>query len=262
MNLEIGGLEIEQFICREDNYGVVVHDPESGATVVIDAPETAPIEAVLARRGWTPSLLLITHHHADHVEGNLALKERYGLTVVGPEKEASKIPGIDREVKEGDAVALGNREIRVIETPGHTAGHVTFFLPAEEIAFAADTLFELGCGRVIECPYEIMWESLAKLAKLPPETAVFVGHEYTAANARFALTVDGDNAALRARAAEVAAKSARREMCLPTTIGDELATNPFLRWSDPAIRRTLGLEDASDAEVFSEIRRRKDNFKG
>lgn len=262
MNLQVGTLAVEQFICRDDNYGVVVHDPASGETIIVDAPEAAPIIDVLTRRGWTPSTLLITHHHADHVEGNLALKERYGLAIVGPAKEAAKIPGIDREVAEGDTIPFAGGAVEVIETPGHTAGHVTFHIPSQNVAFAADTLFMLGCGRVIECPYETMYASLAKLAKLPPETVVFVGHEYTAANARFAATVDPGNEKLKARSAEVMAKAARREMTLPTTIGEELDTNPFLRWGDPAIREGLGLEGASDAEVFAEIRRRKDGFKG
>lgn len=262
MRLDKGGLEIEQFICREDNYGVIVHDPKSGETLVVDAPEEQPIVAVLERRGWTPSILAVTHHHADHVEGNLALKQRFGLTIVGPDKEAARIPGIDRRVGEGDTIPFGGRALRVIETPGHTAGHVTFYMADPGIAFAADTLFEMGCGRVIECAYDVMFASLARLAKLPPETIVFAGHEYTAANARFAVTVDPDNAKLKVRAQAVFAKRERNEMTLPTTIGEELETNPFLRWDDPAIRRGLGMENASDAQVFAEIRRRKDDFKG
>jgi hydroxyacylglutathione hydrolase len=261
VNIQAGGLDIEQFICRDDNYGVVVHDPKSGGTAVIDAPEAQPIIDVLTRRGWTPSLLLVTHHHADHVEGNLALKERYGLTIVGPEKEAATIPGIDRTVKEGDRIAFAGG-VEVIETPGHTLGHVTFVMPGEGVAFAADTLFALGCGRVIEGDFAMMQASLAKLAALPPETVVFVGHEYTAANARFALTVDPGNETLQRRAAEVLAKAARREMTLPTTIREELETNPFLRWDDPAIRSRLALKGSPAAEVFGEIRRLKDNFKG
>lgn len=254
--------DIEQFICREDNYGVVIHDPASGETMVVDAPDAAPIVDVLERRGWKPSTLLITHHHGDHVAGNLALKKRYGLEIIGPEKEADKIPGIDRRVSEGDEIPFGGGAFRVLETPGHTAGHVTFFHPKAKVAFAADTLFALGCGRVLECPYEVMYESLAKLAALPPETTVYAGHEYTLANARFAVTVDPGNEKLKARAAEVKSLRDRNEMTLPTTIGRELETNPFLRWDDPDIRKTIGMENASDAEVFTEIRRRKDNFKG
>lgn len=253
--------EIEQFICREDNYGVVIHDPASGETMIVDAPEAAPIVAVLERRGWKPSTLLITHHHGDHVAGNLALKERYGLGVVGPEKEADKIPGIDRTVSEGDEIPFGGGAFRVLETPGHTAGHVTFFHAQEGVAFAADTLFALGCGRVLECPYEVMYESLARLAALPPETVVYVGHEYTLANALFAVTVDPENETLKARAKEVAALRERNAMTLPTTIARELETNPMLRWSDPGIRKVLGMEGASDADVFTEVRHRKDVFR-
>lgn len=253
-------LRVEQFICRSDNFGVIVQDADSGEALVVDAPETAPILERLERGGLRPSLLLITHHHADHVEGNLALKERFGLRIVGPEKEAGKIPGIDETVKEGDAVAFAGREIRVVETPGHTAGHVVYHLPGENLLFAADTLFALGCGRLLECGPAEMHASLSKLKRLPAETQVYCGHEYTLSNARFALTVDPENEALRRRAAEVERKRERNEMTLPTTIGEELQTNPFLRWDDPGIRRTLGMEDAADVDVFAEVRRRKDNF--
>ncbi len=253
-------LEIEQFICRSDNYGVVAHDPQSGEAIIIDAPEEKPIVDALERRGWTPTALLITHHHGDHVEGNLALKERYKLKIIGPEREAAKIPGIDDTVSEGAVLPFGDDEIHVIDTPGHTAGHVSFYLPRSGIAFTADTLFALGCGRLLECGPDVMFDSLEKLKKLPPETVVYVGHEYTLSNARFALSVNPENAALKKRAADIEAKRGRNEMTLPTTIGEELATNPFLRADDPAVRKVLKMESASDAEVFAEIRRRKDNF--
>ncbi|HEV7254232.1 MAG TPA: hydroxyacylglutathione hydrolase [Mesorhizobium sp.] len=253
-------LEIEQFICRSDNFGVIAHDPSSGETMVVDAPETAPILERLEKRGLRPSLLLITHHHADHVEGNMALKERFGLRIVGPEKEAAKIPGIDETVKEGDTLTFAGREIRVIETPGHTAGHVVYHIPAENLLFAADTLFALGCGRLLERGPAEMHASLAKLKHLPAETRIYCGHEYTLSNARFALTVDPENEALKRRAAEVEKKRERNEMTLPTTLHEELETNPFLRWDDPGIRKALGMEDAADVDVFAEVRRRKDNF--
>lgn len=256
----MAALEIEQFICRSDNYGVIAYDPESGEAVIIDAPEEKPIVEALERRGWTPKALLITHHHADHVEGNLALKERYKLTIIGPEKEKDRIPGIDETVAEGDIIPFGSDEIHVIETPGHTAGHISLFLPKSGVAFTADTLFALGCGRLLECGPDVMFESLEKLKKLPPETVVYVGHEYTQSNARFALTIDPDNAELRARAEKIDRQRANGEMTLPTTIGEELATNPFIRADDAAIRTVLGMDGASDAEVFAEIRKRKDNF--
>src|SRR5690606_15840772 len=253
-------LQIEQFMCRSDNFGILARDTGTGETVLIDATEEGPILEAVERTGWTPTMILTTHHHLDHVEANLALKERFGLKIVGPAAEASKIPGLDEAVKEGDLIRVGGQQARVIETPGHTAGHVSYYFPQAGVAFTADTLFALGCGRLFECGPSVMLESLQKLAALPPETVVHCGHEYTQANARFALTVDPDNSELKKRAETIDQLRAEGKPTLPTTIGQELATNPFLRWHDPGIRRHLGMEDASDADVFAEIRKRKDAF--
>lgn len=253
-------VEISLFMCRTDNFGALLHDRESGDTAIIDAPEEDPILAAIAQSGWTPSMILTTHHHADHVEANLALKQRFKLRVVGPEAERDKIPGIDDTVEEGSVIPFGGERIEVISTPGHTAGHVCYHLPKAKVAFTADTLFAMGCGRLFERPAAVMFESLKKLAALPVDTTIYCGHEYTLSNARFALTVDPDNEALRARAGKVEALRAAGKPTLPTTIAEELATNPFLRWADPAIRKHLGMQEASDVEVFAEIRKRKDNF--
>ena len=253
-------LEIEQFICRSDNFGVLVHETESGETAVIDAPEERAILAAIERTGWRPTVLLVTHHHGDHVEGNLALKQRFGLRIVGPKAEAARIPGIDERVEEGQSLTLGRDRIAVIETPGHTAGHVSYHFEDSDVAFTGDTLFALGCGRLFECKAEVMHRSLQKLAALPPQTRVYCGHEYTQTNARFALSVDPTNSALKERAAEVDRLRADGKPTLPTTIGLELATNPFLRAHDLAIRRTLGMENAADEAVFAEVRKRKDAF--
>lgn len=253
-------VEIEQFTCRSDNFGILMRDVATGTVALVDAPEEAAILAAMARTGWTPSFLLVTHHHADHVEANLALKKRLGLQIVGPKAEADRIPGIDVGVAGGDTLALGAQTVRVIDTPGHTAGHVSYHLPDAGVAFTADTLFSLGCGRLFEAGPEVMFASLAKLAALPGATKVYCGHEYTLSNARFALSVDPDNPALQARASAVEALRARDRPTLPTTIAEELATNPFLRAADPGIRRHLGMEDATDAAVFAELRRRKDSF--
>ncbi|HEV2897569.1 MAG TPA: hydroxyacylglutathione hydrolase [Pseudaminobacter sp.] len=253
-------LLIEQFMCRSDNFGVLARDEASGLTTLIDAPQEHPILAAIERTGWTPAMILTTHHHGDHVEANLALKQRFGLRIVGPEAEAAKIPGIDDTVEDGSVIPFGDEEIRVIATPGHTAGHVSYHFPKSKVAFTADTLFALGCGRLFEAKAPVMLQSLKKLAALPPETTVYCGHEYTQANARFALSVDPTNSALRERAAKIDRLRLEGKPTLPTTIGEELATNPFLRWHDPAIRRNLGMETASDEEVFAEIRKRKDVF--
>ena len=251
-------LEIDLFACRSDNFGVLLHDPATGFTASIDAPEEKPILDALARRGWTLSHIFTTHHHQDHVEANLALKARFGAEIIGPARES--IPGIDRKVDGGDSFDFAGRRVEVISTPGHTLGHICFHLPAERLLFAADTLFALGCGRLFEGTPAQMWQSLQKLAALPEDTTVYFGHEYTLSNARFATTVDPDNEALLERVAGIEVLRAKGGFTAPTTIGLEKATNPFLRAGDPAIRRHLGMERASDAEVFAEIRGRKDRF--
>nr|WP_316656522.1 hydroxyacylglutathione hydrolase [uncultured Gellertiella sp.] len=253
-------LQIECFPCRSDNFGVLLHDPETLLTASIDAPEESAIVAAAERRGWKISHIFTTHHHQDHVEANMALKERYGLSIIGPASEAKKIPGIDRTVADGSSFLFGGNAVRVIETPGHTAGHVCYHLPDSKLLFAADTLFALGCGRLFERPASDMWASLQKLAALPDETVVYFGHEYTLANARFALTIDPGNHRLVERVAEIETTRAGGRNTVPTTLGLEKETNPFLRAGDPAIRKLLGMEDAGNEEVFAEIRRRKDSF--
>jgi hydroxyacylglutathione hydrolase len=253
-------LKIELFPCRQDNFGVLIHDPQAGVTASIDAPEEAPIVEALARTGWELNHILVTHHHFDHVEANAVLKQKYGADITGPASEADKIPGIDRTVHEGDRFHFGSFEVEVLETPGHTLGHVCYYLPKAGVLFAADTLFALGCGRVFEGTPQQMHASLQKLAALPDETQVYFGHEYTEANARFAVTVDPDNEALAERVEQIASMRASGLATAPTTIGQEKATNPFLRAADPSIRAHLQMSAADDADVFAEIRKRKDNF--
>lgn len=253
-------LQIDQFMCRDDNFGVLIHDAASGQTALIDAPEEKAILAAVERTGWKPTAIFTTHHHIDHVEANLALKERFGLKIYGPKAEADRIPGIDVELVEGSKLEFADQPVEVIETPGHTAGHICYYLPQSKVAFVADTIFALGCGRLLEKPPAVMFDSLSKLVKLPGETALYCGHEYTLSNARFALTIDPTNSALKERAAKIENLREAGKPTLPTTMAEELSTNPFLRWHDPAIRRNLGMENASDAEVFAEIRKRKDNF--
>ncbi len=250
-------LDIRQFNCLSDNFGVIIRDPATGAVAAIDAPEASAVEAALKAAGWTLTHILVTHHHADHTDGIPALKAQYGAKVIGPKGEASKITDIDETVGGGDVFKLGAVEVRVIDTPGHTLGHITYWMPDAEAAFVGDTLFSLGCGRVLEGDMKMMWGSLAKLAALPPETAVYCGHEYTAANAKFSLTIEPENMALQARAQEVEQLRAAGKPTLPTTIGRELATNPFIRSGSVAIRTRLGLAAAEDWQVFAEVRERK-----
>ena len=253
-------LEVHQFPTRSDNYGVLVHDKATGATAAIDAPDAEQLLAALNKKGWKLTHILTTHHHHDHTAGNAAVKRMTGCTIVGPAKEAASIPGIDVRVAEGDTVEIGGVKARVIETPGHTRGHVSYHFPDDGLVFVGDTLFSVGCGRLLEGDARTMWSSLEKLAKLPPDTTLYCGHEYTNANCRFALTVEPENDALRARAMEVAKLADQGEPALPTTISRELGTNPFLRPSSPAIQKRLGMEGRPLHEIFGEIRRRKDQF--
>ena len=250
-----------QFPCLSDNYGALIHDSGSGRTAAVDAPDGEAVIAAARAQGWKLTDLLVTHHHADHVQGIPAVRAVFpGLRVIGPAQEAARIGGVDVEVKEGDTVEIGALKARVIETPGHTAGQVNYLFEDDLIAFTGDTLFSLGCGRVLETPLAVMWSSLAKLAALPGETQVYCGHEYTESNARFALSIEPGNVDLVARAEAVKALRAKGLPTLPTTIALELATNPFLRAEIPAVQKAVGLEGADPAQVFAEIRRRKDSF--
>ncbi len=254
-------LDVHQFICRSDNYGVLVHDHPSGATAAIDAPDADAIEVELKKRGWQLTHIFTTHHHPDHVEGNLELKEKYGCTIIGPRNEAEKIPGIKTQVAGGDSFRWAGREVKIHDCPGHTKGHIAYSIPSEYCLFAADTLFSLGCGRVFEGTLEEMYNSVNQFKTLSPSTYLYCGHEYTESNARFALSVEPGNRALQQRAAEVTRLRKEGKMTCPTTLGDEMKTNPFLRCDSTEIRRNLDLAEASEAEVFAELRRRKDNFK-
>jgi len=253
-------IEVHMFPCLTDNYGFLLHDPEAGATATIDTPEVRPILSALERMGWTLTHILNTHHHADHAGGNLKLKATTCCRIVGPRADAERIPGIDVEVGEGDEFRLGTHRVVVHETPGHTRGHIVYHLPDDRIAFVGDTLFAMGCGRLFEGSPAQMWASLQKILAWPDDTRIYCAHEYTQANARFALTVEPDNAALRARAGDVDRLRAERRPTVPTTVALEKATNPFLRPSSPQLRQTLGLPDADDIAVFAKTRALKDAF--
>ena len=250
-------LEIHQFPCLDDNYGVLIRDAEAGLVASIDAPSADSVRGALKETGWSLTHILTTHHHWDHTDGNLPLKEETGCTIIGPRAEAEKVPGIDTPVGDGDSFKFGNFDVKVFDTPGHTAGHITYWMPQANVAFVGDVLFAMGCGRVIEGSMEQMWDSIEKVAKLPPETMLYCGHEYTMANAKFALTVEPGNAALQARAKLVEELRAAGKPTLPTKLADELATNPFIRADSAEIRQVIGMESASNAAVFAEVRERK-----
>jgi len=249
--------QIHLFPCLQDNFGVLLHDSGSGATAAIDAPEAVAVEAALKATGWRLSDILVTHHHADHTGGIAELKQKYSCRVVAPLGEAARIPMVDATVRENDKVKVGSLEARVFETPGHTAGHISYFFPADKVAFVGDTLFSIGCGRVIEGTPEMMWQSLLKLRGLPDDTRIYCGHEYTKANIRFAKTIEPGNAALNAREAEVDKLLAAHKPTIPSTIGEEKAANPFLRADVPEVAKALGLADSPAWKVFAEIRERK-----
>jgi hydroxyacylglutathione hydrolase len=253
--------ETHLFKCLSDNYGVLLHDPASGATASIDAPEAAPVEAALKTTGWKLTDILVTHHHHDHTGGIEALKNKYKCRVVAPAKEAAKIPGVDETVREGDKVKVGNLTANVIETPGHTLGHIAYWFHDDKLAFVGDTLFSIGCGRVIEGDPEMMWASLKKLRDLPNDTDIFCGHEYTAANIKFARTVEPNNTALAERDAEAKREIERGLPTIPVTIGEEKKANPFLRADVPEVAAGIGLAGKPAAQVFAEIRARKNTFK-
>ena len=244
-----------------DNYGYLLHEPTSGETGIVDPSEAAPVLAAARERGWRLTHILNTHHHHDHTGGNLDLKQATGAAIVGPAPDWARIPGIDIALEEGETFRLGGAAAEILFIPGHTRGHIAFHFGGEKAVFCGDTLFSLGCGRMFEGTAPMMWASLDKLRHLPPETRIYCGHEYTAANARFAVSIDPDNEALRRREGAVAALRGRGEPTIPSTMGEECAANPFLRADDPGLAAAIGLPDAPPSEVFGEIRRRKDNFR-
>ena len=249
--------EIRLFTCLTDNFGYLIHDPATKATASIDAPEAAPILKALQREGWTLTDILVTHHHGDHVGSIAELKQKYKCRVVAPHDKSAKIAHVDERFGQGDVVRVGNLLARVLETPGHTLDHISYVFDGDKALFAADTLFSIGCGRVFEGTYPMMWDSLLKLRALPDDFSLYCGHEYTAANVKFALTVEPDNAALRARAEQVTRLRAANQPTIPSTLGEEKQANVFLRADEPSVAAGVRMKDRSAAEVFGELRERK-----
>lgn len=252
--------ELELVPVLADNYVYLVREPESGAVAVVDPSVADPVIEALEHRGWSPEVILNTHHHPDHVGGNAGLKRRYGCEIIAPAADRHRISGVDRWVGEGDEVAIGNARGQVIAVPGHTSGHIAYHFPEQKVLFCGDTLFSLGCGRLFEGTPAQMWTSLCKLMRPAKDTLVCCAHEYTEANGRFALTLEPENAALRTRIKEVVALRSENQPSVPSSLGVELAANPFLRPESPEIRETLGMSNADNVAVFAEIRRRKDRF--
>lgn len=255
----MASLEIFQYEYMSDNYGVLIHSAATGETAAVDAGDAAALLSALAQKGWSLTDLFITHHHADHTAGLAEVKKATSCTVTGPGLH-SDVAGLDRRVADGDTFQFAGTDVHVLHTPGHTTDMLNFHFPDESIVFTGDTLFALGCGRLFEGDAEMMWTSLGKLMALPADTTVYCSHEYTLANAEFAVTVDPHNETLQQRFSEIKALRAEGKPTVPTTIAAELATNPFLRAADTSIRQHLNMQNDSDAQVFAEIRKRKDNF--
>ena len=254
-------VEIITVPCLTDNYAFLLHDEKSGRTALVDVPEAAPVLTALKTRGWDLHEVWITHHHDDHSQGLGAVKKQYPDVIVrGAAADAHRLPPLDVELKDGEQFDFAGHRVDVMDVSGHTIGHIAFYVADAEAAFTADSLMALGCGRLFEGTAEQMWSSLSKLAALPPETQICSGHEYTAANAKFALTIDPDNTDLISRGEAIASARAAGLPTVPSTLALELATNPFLRASDPDIRTRLGMPTAENAQVFAEIRARKDAF--
>ncbi|MCV2869511.1 hydroxyacylglutathione hydrolase [Defluviimonas sp. WL0002] len=253
-------LEIVTIPCLSDNYAFLAHDPATGATAVVDVPEAAPILNVLREREWRASHILITHHHGDHIDGVETLAAATGARVIGAAADAHRLPPLSEAVSEGDSIRIGMSAGHVIDVSGHTVGHIAYHFPDSDVVFTGDSLMALGCGRLFEGTPEQMWRSLSKLSALPPRTLVCSGHEYTQSNGRFALTIEPDNPALISRIKAVAEAREMGRATVPSRLAEELATNPFLRANLPEVKRHIGMESASDAECFAEIRARKDRF--
>ena len=248
------------FLCLSDNIGALIHDPATGATASVDVPEAAAVERALKDKDWRLTHIIVTHRHADHVQGIPALRAKTGARVIAPKKAATQIPDADELVAGGDKVKIGSLTAAVLDTPGHCADHISYWLEQDKALFAGDTIFTMGCGRVSESPASVLWSSLQSIAALPDETRIWSGHEYTLANARFALSVDADNAALKRRSAQVEKLRAEGKLTVPTTLAEEKATNPFLRASNPQVQKAVGMAGKDAGTVFAELRERKNRF--
>jgi len=253
-------IEIATIPALSDNYIFLIHDPDSKETACIDVPDAAPVLEALAERGWTLTHILLTHHHWDHIDGVEDLRKATGAKVIGAVADAKRLPPLDQTVAEGDEFTVAGQRVAVLDVPGHTVGHIAYHMPEAKAAFTADSLMALGCGRLFEGTPAQMWDSLSKLAALPDETIFYSGHEYTQTNARFALTIEPDNRALISRSNAIDAAREQGQPTIPSTLAEEKATNPFLRAHLPEVKSAINMANASDLDVFTEIRRCKDNF--
>ena len=248
------------FLCRTDNIGVLIHDEATGSTASVDVPEAEAVERALRDKNWRLTHIIVTHRHLDHIEGIPALKAKTGARVIAPKKSAAQVPQADELVGDGDKVKVGELTASVLDTPGHCADHISYWFAKENALFAGDTIFTLGCGRVSEATPSVLWSSLQRISALPDNTRIWSGHEYTLSNAKFALSVDGNNETLKNRCAKFEKQRAANELTVPTTLAEEKATNPFLRAGDPKVQKAVGMAGADASAVFAELRERKNRF--
>ena len=250
--------DVEILRCREDNYAYLIHDAETGATVLIDAPESQALRDALAERGWKPTHILLTHHHFDHVDG--VEDQREGAIVVGAEADAHRLPTLDQVVAPGDVVTVGQLEFHVLDAPGHTLGHIAYYLPQRDALFSGDSLMVHGCGRLFEGTAQDMFGTISAMSKLPEKTRVFSGHDYAEANLAFAATCGVDPVALENRQRDLHVLKQSGAPTVGVSLSDERSLNPYMRADLPATAEALGLVGAAPAEIFAEIRARKDQF--
>lgn len=253
-------LEILTIPCLSDNYAYLIHDDKSGETALVDAPEVDPVLSTLQEKSWSLHYILITHHHYDHIDGVEVLRDKTRAKIYGAAADQHRLPVLDLAFSDGDTFQIGSEICEVMDVPGHTVGHIAYLFREAKAVFSADSLMALGCGRVFEGDFAMMWASMCKFKALPDDIQVYSGHEYTLNNARFAVTVEPDNADLQKRLADIKAKCAAGVPTLPSTIGLEKATNPMMRADVPEVKAMLGMEEATDSAVFAEIRQRKDSF--
>jgi hydroxyacylglutathione hydrolase len=253
-------LQIITIPCRSDNYAYLIRDEATGQVAVVDVPEAAPILNVLKDMGWQLDQILITHHHFDHIDGLEEVRKATGAKVYGAKADSHRLPNLDHALSEGDTFKLGDETCEVLDVSGHTIGHIAFLFKGADAVFSADSLMALGCGRVFEGDFPMMWGTMLKFKALPDEVLVYSGHEYTISNAKFALTIEPDNADLLTRIKDIKDKRANDIPTVPVSIGLEKATNPFMRADLMQVKALMGMETASDADVFGEIRTRKDRF--
>jgi len=250
---------IEIIPCLSDNYSYLIHEKKLNTVSIVDPSEFKTCDEAI-KKYKKLDFILNTHHHADHVGANLELKKKYNSKILGSDLDKNRIPGIDIFLKENQKQKIGNLEFEVIFIPGHTKGHIAFFFRKEKIAFTGDTLFSLGCGRVFEGTHEEMFNSLNKIKNLPTDTKIYCGHEYTKTNLNFCLTYDPTNKLLKEKKVDILKKLNFNQPTIPSTLGQEIKTNIFLRCNDPEIKHAIGLKDSSELEVFSKLRDLKDTF--